>query len=71
MATLRQYGVLVVGLLMAGGFAFGGMASYSQMIDSGGGNNDRERPDVVLPTKNFQMPLQPFSEGQNVCKPER
>lgn len=53
MATLKQYGVLVVGLLMAGGFAFGGMASYSQMIDTGNGNNDNQVK-AELPAQNFK-----------------
>lgn len=47
MADLKQYGVLVVGLLMAGGFAFGGMASYSSMIntqDPGENEIDAEVP---------------------------
>jgi len=52
MADLKQYGVLVVGLLMAGGFAFGGMASYSSMIDSGGGGEDSQI-EAELPEQNF------------------
>ena len=40
MADLKQYGVLVVGLLMAGGFAFGGMASYSSMVNTGSSGDD-------------------------------
>jgi len=52
MADLKQYGVLVVGLLMAGGFAFGGMASYSTMIDTQS-SNDNEI-DAELPSDNFR-----------------
>lgn len=52
MAELKQYGVLVVGLLMAGGFAFGGMASYSSMINSNGANNNNQI-EAELPSQNF------------------
>jgi hypothetical protein len=52
MATLKQYGVLVVGLLMAGGFAFGGMASYSQMINTGSPSDDSV--EASLPSQNFK-----------------
>ena len=54
MADLKQYGVLVVGLLMAGGFAFGGMASYSSMINSNGANNNNNQIDAELPSENFK-----------------
>lgn len=52
MADLRQYGVLVVGLLMAGGFAFGGMASYSSMINTQ--NTDNNEIEAELPSQTFQ-----------------
>lgn len=55
MADLKQYGILVVGLLMAGGFAFGGMASYSSSINSNGANNDNQI--------NAELPSQNFKEG--------
>lgn len=53
MASWKQYGVLVVGLLMAGGFAFGGMASYSQMINSSP-QGEGEEIDAELPDQNFR-----------------
>lgn len=54
MADLKQYGVLVVGLLMAGGFAFGGMASYSSMV------NTNTQSDNQI---NAELPSQTFKEG--------
>lgn len=51
MADLKQYGVLVVGLLMAGGFAFGGMASYSSMVNTGSSGDDEI--EAQLPEQNF------------------
>ncbi|MFB6180511.1 MAG: hypothetical protein ABEJ93_01410 [Candidatus Nanohalobium sp.] len=52
MADMKQYLVLIVGLLMAGGFAFGGMASYSSMVNTDTQNQQNNRK-ASLPNKTF------------------
>jgi hypothetical protein len=51
---IKQYGVLVVGLLIGGGFAFGGIASYAGLVDSGNSNRNGETFDATLPTDNYR-----------------
>jgi len=52
---LKQYGTLVVGLLIGGGFAFGGIASYSSMnAQQNTQQNDRQEFNATLPESNFQ-----------------
>ncbi|MFB6174959.1 MAG: hypothetical protein ABEJ87_03195 [Candidatus Nanohalobium sp.] len=53
MADVKQYAVLVVGLLMAGGFAFGGIASYAGLVNTGGGGN-KKKLTAELPTQTFK-----------------
>lgn len=50
---LEQYGVLIVGLLIGGGFAFGGIASYAGMTGGGGSSGETEF-DASLPVSNYQ-----------------
>jgi hypothetical protein len=53
--SIEQYGVLIIGLLIGGGFAFGGIASYSSMIGGGGSNfNGQNQFNATLPQNNFQ-----------------
>lgn len=52
---VEQYGILVMGLLIGGGFAFGGIASYAGLTGSHGGssgnNNNQAQPE--LPSQNI------------------
>lgn len=57
MAELRQYGVLVVALLIGGGFAFGGIASYAGIVGDTGGSQGEF--DGELPSSNYQE--QPYN----------
>lgn len=47
----KQYTVLIVGLLLGGGFAFGGMLSYAGLTPSGG-NNQQQQDRPELPAQN-------------------
>lgn len=50
---LEQYGVLIVGLLIGGGFAFGGIASYSGIVGGGSGSSGgQQREPPQLPESN-------------------
>lgn len=51
-SDLKRYGVLVVGLMMAAGFTFGGMASMSSMIQTPSGSEDNSI-DAELPGNNY------------------
>ncbi len=51
MADWQQYGVLVIGLLIGGGFAFGGIASYAGLTDSGNQNN--QEFNATVPEENY------------------
>ncbi|MFB6208760.1 MAG: hypothetical protein ABEJ56_01330 [Candidatus Nanohaloarchaea archaeon] len=53
MADWTQYGIFVVALLIGGGFAFGGIASYAG-ITGGGGGSSQEEFNASLPSKNFR-----------------
>ncbi len=56
MGVTEKYGTAVIAILIGGGFAFGGIASYSGLVGGGGGNNveQQERP---------ELPSQTFTEG--------
>ncbi|WEL22949.1 hypothetical protein [Candidatus Nanohalovita haloferacivicina] len=56
MGFVEKYGVAIVAILIGGGFAFGGIASYSGLT-SGGGSNNNQQQDVP------QLPSQSISEG--------
>lgn len=49
---LEQYGVLIVGLLIGGGFAFGGIASYAGMVNSGQSPDGDQQQRPELPSSN-------------------
>ncbi|MFB6291818.1 MAG: hypothetical protein ABEI58_00315 [Candidatus Nanohaloarchaea archaeon] len=52
---VEQYGTLIVGLLIGGGFAFGGIASYAGLVGGGGsGNNVQQQFNASLPQQNFR-----------------
>jgi len=59
MATLKQIGILVVGLLIGGGFAFGGIASYAGLTNADS-NQDNE-VNTTMPSSNYQE--EPFHLG--------
>lgn len=52
MANLQQYGILVMGLLIGGGFAFGGIASYAGLVD-GGNQNNQDEFNATVPGENY------------------
>ena len=56
---LKQYGVLAIGLAMAGGFAFGGIFSYAGLTPSGNGQQQGGQRDVP------ELPNSTFSEGES------
>lgn len=58
MASLAQYGTLVVALLLGGGFAFGGIASYAGLVGSNTDSSQQQRR-AVMPSQNYQE--QPFN----------
>jgi hypothetical protein len=49
---LEQYGVLIVGLAIGGGFAFGGMASYAGMVNTGPSADGDQQQRPELPSSN-------------------
>lgn len=53
MANLKQYGIVVMGLLLGGGFAFGGIASYSGLVNTGS-SGGQQQFNATLPSKNYQ-----------------
>lgn len=63
MTDLKQYGILVVALMLGGGFAFGGIASYAGLVDTG--SSDREQQRVTMPEQNYkEKPFNMSSRGQ-------
>jgi len=48
---INQYGILLVGLMIGGGFALGGIVSYSGLVDTG--SSQREEFDAQLPSQNY------------------
>jgi hypothetical protein len=53
MASLEQYGIVVVAVLIGGGFAFGGIASYAGIVGDTGQSNQGEF-DAQVPEQNYQ-----------------
>lgn len=53
MTNLKQYGILVMGLLIGGGFAFGGIASYAGITGGGNSNNGGEEFNTSLPAEQY------------------
>ncbi len=52
MASWEQYGILVFGLLIAGGFAFGGIASYAGLTNTGN-QNAQDEFNATVPDENY------------------
>lgn len=51
---IKKYGIVFVGLLLGGGFAFGGIASYSGMVNTGSSSNgDRQEFRTTPPSASF------------------
>ncbi|MFB6212944.1 MAG: hypothetical protein ABEJ07_00035 [Candidatus Nanohaloarchaea archaeon] len=48
---VEQYGVVIFGLLIGGGFAFGGIASYAGITGGGSQQTQQDRPE--LPSQNI------------------
>ena len=65
---LKQYGILIVGLMIGGGFAFGGIASYAGMIGGGqsSGGNGQGEFNASLPQSNFQTGSFGLSDQEQV-----
>lgn len=53
MASLEQYGIVVVAILIGGGFAFGGIASYAGIVGDTGQSNQGEF-NAEVPDQNYQ-----------------
>ncbi|MFB6208189.1 MAG: hypothetical protein ABEJ69_02475 [Candidatus Nanohaloarchaea archaeon] len=54
MGYLEQYGTLIVALMLGGGFAFGGIASYAGIVGGGSSNtNTQDQANVTLPSKKY------------------
>ncbi|MFT4867752.1 MAG: hypothetical protein ACI9LV_000356 [Candidatus Nanohaloarchaea archaeon] len=53
MVNAKQIGILVVAILIGGGFAFGGIASYAG-ITGGGQQNSQGEFNAVVPEQNYQ-----------------
>jgi hypothetical protein len=52
----KQYGTLIVGLMIGGGFAFGGIASYAGLVGGGQTADDSQNQfNATLPEDNFQL----------------
>lgn len=53
-SDMKRYGVLIVGLLMAGGFTFGGMLSMASMVQSPAGSGESNNlEDAELPSSQY------------------
>ncbi len=52
---INRYGVLIVGLLIGGGFAFGGIASYAGLTGGQSSNNNQQF--------NASLPVNMYSDG--------
>lgn len=53
MVTANQIGIFVVAILIGGGFAFGGIASYAGIVGNTGQSSQGEF-DAEMPTQNYQ-----------------
>lgn len=40
-------------ILLGGGFAFGGIAAYSGMVNTGSSNSDQQQPNLTAPSQTF------------------
>lgn len=52
--SIKKYGVLVIGLLIGGGFAFGGIASYAGLTNTGSSNSNGQSFNATLPQSSYQ-----------------
>lgn len=53
MGLIEKYGTLIIALLIGGGFAFGGIASYAGLVSSPESNNNQNDIDDSLPDTNY------------------
>lgn len=53
MVNWKQLGIAFVALLIGGGFAFGGIASYAGIVD-GGSSNQNQDYNTTMPSSNYQ-----------------
>lgn len=49
MGFIEKYGTAIIALLIGGGFAFGGIASYSGLVGSSGSSNSNQQFNATLP----------------------
>jgi hypothetical protein len=54
MGFIEKYGVFIMAILIGGGFAFGGMASYAGLVDTGSSNNGDQEANITLPQQNYR-----------------
>jgi|AntDeeMetagen285_2_1112576.scaffolds.fasta_scaffold13995_2 ABC-type Fe3+-hydroxamate transport system substrate-binding protein len=52
MATWQQIGIAVIGIVIGGGFAFGGIASYAGLTNSQA--NQQNEINTTMPSSNYQ-----------------
>ncbi|MFB6204309.1 MAG: hypothetical protein ABEJ75_01555 [Candidatus Nanohaloarchaea archaeon] len=57
MGYIEQYGTLIVALMLGGGFAFGGIASYAGIVGGGSSNTANQGQ------RNFTLPSSNYVEG--------
>ncbi|QKQ98679.1 hypothetical protein GKQ38_04100 [Candidatus Nanohaloarchaea archaeon] len=57
MGFVEKYGTAIIAILIGGGFAFGGIASYSGLTGGGGGTNNNQQQQAP------ELPNQTFSRG--------
>jgi hypothetical protein len=50
---LQQLGIFIIGMAVAGGFAFGGIAQFSG-ITGGGDSNQQQQFNATLPSQSYQ-----------------
>ena len=54
MSKIKQYGTLVVALMLGGGFAVSGIASFSAINSGLGGNDNSQGFNASMPSEGFQ-----------------
>jgi len=65
MATWQQIGIAVIGIVIGGGFAFGGIASYAGLTNSQA--QQQNEINTTMPSSNYQeRPLQLDSREQRL-----
>ena len=52
MAGWEQYGIVLVAVLIGGGFAFGGIASYAGLT-GGNSNNNQDQFNASIPSQQY------------------